>query len=69
MKANDKQKETWPCFLQWKSFQAGTTILLFLQPDIDVFLFEIQSSQQLQTWLLHVESFSFSLVLYLSTPV
>lgn len=57
MKANDRQKETWPCFLQRKGFQAATTILLFLQPDADVCLFGFQSSQLLQTWLLHVESF------------
>lgn len=37
MKVNDKEKEIY--FLQWKGFKAGTTIPVFLQADVDVFLF------------------------------
>lgn len=29
MNVNDREKETWLYFLQWKSFQTGTTILVF----------------------------------------
>lgn len=37
MKVSDKEKEIY--FLHWKGFKAGTTIPVFLQPDVDVFLF------------------------------
>lgn len=49
MKANDREKETWLYFLQGKGFQTGTTILVFLQHDVNVFLFGIQSPLRGQT--------------------
>lgn len=67
-KANDKQKETWPYFLQWKGLQTGTTTLVFLQHDVDAFLFGIQSSQQMQTWLPHPVSFFSLPILYHFNP-
>jgi len=57
MKANDRQKETWPYFLLRKGSQAGTTVLVFLHHDVDVFLFRTESSQQMQSWLPHTVSF------------
>lgn len=67
-KANDKQKETWPYFLEWKGLQTGTTTLVFLQHDVDAFLFGIQSSQQMQTWLPHPVSFFSLPILYHFNP-